>query len=97
MYTGEAGNGRRMQRWILKGTRPASSVKPPIAVKERHHVAPQSPTGPSSAHFAEAGPAIRSIAAAMGMSAISSGKGPRGRLPRSARVTAAIAPRLGKG
>jgi hypothetical protein len=29
MYTGEAGNGRRMQRWILKGTRPASSVKPP--------------------------------------------------------------------
>ena len=31
MYTGEAGNGRRMQRWILKGTRPASSVKPPAA------------------------------------------------------------------
>ena len=30
MYTGEAGNGRRMQRWILKGTRPASSVKPPV-------------------------------------------------------------------
>jgi len=29
MYTGEAGNGRRIQRWILKGTRPASSVKPP--------------------------------------------------------------------
>ncbi len=29
MYTGEAGNGRRMQRWILKGTRPAASVKPP--------------------------------------------------------------------
>lgn len=29
MYTGEAGNGRRMQRWILKGTRPASSVTPP--------------------------------------------------------------------
>ena len=26
MYTGEAGNGRRMQRWILKGTRPASSA-----------------------------------------------------------------------
>ena len=30
MYTGEAGNGRRMQRWILKGTRPASSVRPPV-------------------------------------------------------------------
>ena len=30
MYTGEAGNGRRMQRWILKGTKPASSVKPPV-------------------------------------------------------------------
>ncbi len=29
MYTGEAGNGRRMQRWILKGTRPAASVTPP--------------------------------------------------------------------
>ena len=29
MYTSEAGNGRRMQRWILKGTQPASSVKPP--------------------------------------------------------------------
>ena len=29
MYTGEAGNGRRMQRWILKGTRPTASVKPP--------------------------------------------------------------------
>ena len=29
MYTGEAGNGRRIQRWILKGTRPASSVTPP--------------------------------------------------------------------
>ena len=29
MYTGEAGNGRRMQRWILKGTKPAASVKPP--------------------------------------------------------------------
>ena len=29
MYTGEAGNGRRMQRWIPKGTRPAASVKPP--------------------------------------------------------------------
>ncbi len=29
MYTGEAGNGRRMQRWILKGTKPASSVTPP--------------------------------------------------------------------
>ncbi len=30
MYTGEAGNGRRMQRWILKGTKPAASVKPPV-------------------------------------------------------------------
>jgi hypothetical protein len=29
-YTGEAGNGRRMQRWILRGTKPASSVKPPV-------------------------------------------------------------------
>jgi hypothetical protein len=29
LYTGEAGNGRRIQRWILKGTRPASSVAPP--------------------------------------------------------------------
>jgi len=29
MYTGEAGNGRRMQRWILKGTRPAAEVTPP--------------------------------------------------------------------
>ena len=29
MYTGEAGNGRRMQRRILKGTRPAASVTPP--------------------------------------------------------------------
>jgi hypothetical protein len=29
MYTGEAGNGRRIQRWILQGTRPASSVTPP--------------------------------------------------------------------
>ena len=29
MYTGEAGNGRRMQRWILKGTKPAANVKPP--------------------------------------------------------------------
>jgi hypothetical protein len=29
MYTGEAGNGRRMQRWILKGTRPAADVTPP--------------------------------------------------------------------
>jgi hypothetical protein len=29
MYTGEAGNGRRIQRWVLKGTRPASSVEPP--------------------------------------------------------------------
>jgi hypothetical protein len=29
MYTGEAGNGRRIQRWILKGTRPAASVRPP--------------------------------------------------------------------
>jgi hypothetical protein len=31
MYTGEAGNGRRIQRWILQGTRPASSVTPPVA------------------------------------------------------------------
>ena len=31
MYTGEAGNGRRMQRWILKGTRAGASVKPPSA------------------------------------------------------------------
>jgi len=30
MYTGEAGNGRRIQRWILKGTRPVASVKPPV-------------------------------------------------------------------
>jgi hypothetical protein len=30
MYTGEAGNGRRMQRWILNGTTPASSVLPPV-------------------------------------------------------------------
>ena len=30
MYTGEAANGRRMQRWILKGTKPAASVKPPV-------------------------------------------------------------------
>ena len=29
MYTGEAGNGRRIQRWILTGTRPAASVPPP--------------------------------------------------------------------
>ena len=29
MYTGEAGNGRRVQRFILEGTRPASSVQPP--------------------------------------------------------------------
>jgi hypothetical protein len=29
MYTGEAGNGRRIQRWILKGTRPVESVTPP--------------------------------------------------------------------
>ena len=29
MYTGEAANGRRMQRWILKGTRPAVGVTPP--------------------------------------------------------------------
>lgn len=29
MYTGEAGNGRRIQRWILQGTRPATSVTPP--------------------------------------------------------------------
>ena len=26
---GEAGNGRRIQRWILKGTRPVESVTPP--------------------------------------------------------------------
>jgi hypothetical protein len=31
MYTGEAGNGRRMQRWILKGTKPAADVTPPRA------------------------------------------------------------------
>ena len=30
MYTGEAGNGRRIQRWILQGTRPAASVPPPV-------------------------------------------------------------------
>ena len=30
MYTGEAGNGRRIQRWILKGTQPAANVKPPV-------------------------------------------------------------------
>jgi len=30
MYTGEAANGRRMQRWILKGTKPVSSVTPPV-------------------------------------------------------------------
>lgn len=30
MYTGEAGNGRRMQRWILRGTKPAASVEPPV-------------------------------------------------------------------
>ena len=30
MYTGEAGNGRRVQRWVLKGTRPAASVRPPV-------------------------------------------------------------------
>jgi hypothetical protein len=29
MYTGEAGNGRRIQRWILKGTKPASTVTAP--------------------------------------------------------------------
>ncbi|MBP7779767.1 MAG: hypothetical protein KA371_21830 [Acidobacteria bacterium] len=29
MYTGEAGNGRRMQRWVLRGTRPAAGVTPP--------------------------------------------------------------------
>ncbi len=29
LYTGEAGNGRRIQRWILAETRPASSVAPP--------------------------------------------------------------------
>jgi hypothetical protein len=26
----EAGNGRGMQRWVLKGTKPASSVQPPV-------------------------------------------------------------------
>jgi hypothetical protein len=35
MYTGEAGNGRRIQRWILKGTRPAASVKPPAGAQDR--------------------------------------------------------------
>ena len=30
MHTGEAGNGSRMQRWVLKGTRPAASVRPPV-------------------------------------------------------------------
>jgi hypothetical protein len=30
MYIGEAGNGRRIQRFVLKGTRPASSVSPPV-------------------------------------------------------------------
>ena len=30
MYTGEAGNGRRIQRWLLEGTRPAASVTPPV-------------------------------------------------------------------
>jgi hypothetical protein len=30
MYTGEAGNGRRIQRWVLTGTRPASTVRPPL-------------------------------------------------------------------
>jgi hypothetical protein len=30
VYIGEAGNGRRIQRFILKGTRPAASVKPPV-------------------------------------------------------------------
>jgi hypothetical protein len=29
MYTGEAGNGRRIQRWVLTGTVPASTVRPP--------------------------------------------------------------------
>jgi hypothetical protein len=29
MYTGEAGDGRRIQRWVLTGTRPASTVSPP--------------------------------------------------------------------
>jgi hypothetical protein len=32
MYTGEAGNGRRIQRWVLKGTRPVASVTPPPGV-----------------------------------------------------------------
>ena len=31
MYTGEAGDGRGIQRWILKGTRPVASVTPPAA------------------------------------------------------------------
>lgn len=31
MYLGEAGNGRRIQRWVLKGTKPAASVTPPGA------------------------------------------------------------------
>ena len=35
MYTGEAGNGRRIQRWILQGTRPAASVKPPAPESSR--------------------------------------------------------------
>src|SRR5262249_32023260 len=30
MYTGHGGHGRRMQRWVLKGTKPASSVAPPV-------------------------------------------------------------------
>ena len=30
MYTGEAGNGRRMQRFILKRTKPAASTVPPV-------------------------------------------------------------------
>ncbi|HXV63917.1 MAG TPA: hypothetical protein VEK15_24665 [Vicinamibacteria bacterium] len=29
MYTGEAGNGRRIQRWILRGTKSAAGVAPP--------------------------------------------------------------------
>ena len=34
MYTGEAGNGRRVQRWILKGTKPAASTPLPAGVKD---------------------------------------------------------------
>ena len=30
MYVGEAGNGRRIQRFILTGTKPAASTRPPL-------------------------------------------------------------------